>query len=303
MNKIGVVGLGIMGHPMASNLLKAGYEVSVFNRRPGKSGDLEQRGAIVCASPAEMAANCDAVVVMVKADPDVEAVVLGEGGLSAGAKPGLVILNSSTILPSTSRRLAAEMASGGIEMLDCPVTGSALQAIEAKLAFMVGGSRDAFERCKPILLAMGKAAYYLGPSGAGSCAKLANNTMYAINLLSFVEAITLVCKGGVDPELFLEIVGQGGARNIVAEQKLPKILGRDFSAAFSLAMMNKDLGLVSRLAGEMGLIAPVLETAKAVYGKALETGRGDEDLSSVVRLYEELDGQVIERRSPSGALA
>jgi 3-hydroxyisobutyrate dehydrogenase len=160
---------------------------------------------------------------------------------------------------------------------------------------MVGGRKEAFELCKPILLAMGKAAYYLGESGTGSYAKLANNTMYAINLLSFVEAVSIASKGGIDPELFIEIVGQGGAKSAVSEAKLPKILDRDFSPAFSLAMMNKDLGLVSTLAGELGVATPVFAAVKAVLGQALEQGWGDEDLSSVVKLYEAWDNHVIRK--------
>ena len=233
---------------------------------------------------------------MVKADREVEDVVLGENGLVKGAKPGLVILNSSTILPSTSERLAAAVSAMGIDMLDCPVTGSAPQAKEAKLAFMVGGKSEAFELCKPVLLAMGKAAYYLGTSGKGSYAKLANNTMYAVNLLSFVEALTIVSKSGIDPELFIEIVGQGGAKSAVSEAKLPKILNRDFSPAFSLAMMNKDLGLIAQLASELGVITPVLEATKESLGKALEKGWGDEDLCSVVKFYEEAANHEIKKR-------
>ena len=142
-------------------------------------------------------------------------------------------------------------------------------------------------------MAMGKAAYYLGGSDSGSYAKLANNTMYAINLLSFAEAVSMVSKSGIDPELFLEIVGQGGARSAVSEAKLPKIISRDFSPAFSLAMMNKDAGLVARLAAELGVKTPVFDAAREVFGKALAKGWGDEDLSSVIKLYEELDGHVL----------
>jgi 3-hydroxyisobutyrate dehydrogenase-like beta-hydroxyacid dehydrogenase len=295
MKKIGVVGLGIMGYSMAENLMKAGFEVFVFDQLAGKSTGLEACGAVACASPAEVATRSEAVVVMVKADKEVEDVVLGEKGLVKGAKPGLVILNSSTILPSTCERLAAAIAFKGIDMLDCPVTGSAPQAKDAKLAFMVGGKKEAFELCKPVFLAMGKAAYYLGASGTGAYAKLANNTMYAINLLSFVEALTIVSKSGIDPELWLEIVGQGGARSVVSEHKLPKILNRDFSPAFSLAMMNKDLGLVTQLAVELGVITPVFEAVKQSLGRALEKGWGDEDLSSVVKLYEEAANHVIKK--------
>lgn len=293
MKRIGVVGLGIMGYSMARNLLAAGYELSVCNRSAEKSAALAGEGALACATPAQVAANSEAVVVMVKADREVEDVVLGADGLLAGAATGLVILNASTILPSTSQRLAALAAERGIPMLDCPVTGSAPQAIEAKLTFMVGGDEAAFQRCQPVLLAMGKAAYHLGESGTGSYAKLANNTMYALNLLAFVEAVTIASKSGIDPERFLEIVGQGGARSIVAEQKLPKILARDFSPAFSLALMNKDLGLVEKLVDELGVSAPMLQTAARVYGQALGAGTGDEDLSSVVKLYERLAGHVV----------
>jgi len=295
MKKIGFIGLGIMGFSMTENLLKAGYQLYVHDQLPGRAADLVARGAVECASPADVAERCEAVVVMVKADADVDAVVMGANGLMHGARPGLVILNSSTILPATSERLAAAVAEKGVSMLDCPVTGSAPQAKTAQLTFMVGGDKAAFESCQPVLLAMGKAAYHLGASGTGSYAKLANNTMYAINLLSFVEAVSIASKSGIDPELFIEIVGMGGAKSAVAEAKLPKILARDFSPAFSLAMMNKDLGLVTQLAEGLGVTTPVFDAVKAVLGKALAKGWGDEDLSSVVKLYEEIDGHVISK--------
>lgn len=296
MKKIGFVGLGIMGLSMAENLMKAGYELRFYARSDDKGKSLEAQGAMRCPTPAAVAAGSEAVVVMVPADDEVDAVVLGENGLAQGAKPGLVILNSSTILPSTSIRIAETVARLGIVMLDCPVTGSAPQAKEAKLGFMVGGDKDVFERCRPLFAAMGKAAFYLGASGSGSYAKLANNTMYAINLLSFIEAVSFVAKSGIDPELFLEIVGQGGAKSAVSEAKLPKILARDFSPAFSLAMLNKDARLVTRQAGELGVSTPVFDAARAVYGEALARGWGDEDLSSVVKLYEAWSGHVIDKQ-------
>ncbi|WP_319240173.1 NAD(P)-dependent oxidoreductase [uncultured Propionivibrio sp.] len=296
MKKIGFVGLGIMGLAMAENLLKAGYELSFYVRSADKGKSLEALGATRCPTPAAVAAGAEAVIVMVSADDDVEAVVLGENGLSSGAKPGLVILNSSTILPLTSIRIAEAVARLGVVMLDCPVTGSAPQAKEGKLGFMVGGDKAVFDRCQPLFMAMGKAAFHLGASGSGSYAKLANNTMYAINLLSFIEAVSIVAKSGIDPELFLQIVGQGGAKSAVSEAKLPKIIGRDFSPAFSLAMLNKDARLVTRQAGELGVSIPVFTAARAVYGEALERGWGDEDLSSVVKLYEAWSGHVIDKQ-------
>lgn len=300
MKKIGFIGLGIMGSSMADNLLKAGYQLFVFDQLPGKTKALAERGATACGTPQEVAANCEAVVIMVKNDKDTEDVVLGEHGILKGAKSGLVILNSSTILPSTSKTLAAAVAAKGYEMLDCPVTGSAPQAKQGTLAFMVGGSKAAYERCEKVLLAMGKAAYYLGVSGNGSYAKLANNTMYAINLLAFVEAVSIASKSGIDPELFIEIVGKGGAKSAVAEAKLPKILDRDFSPAFSLAMMNKDLGLVTQLTADLGLTTPVFDAVKGVLAKALAEGWGEEDLSSVVKLYEAASGHVISKSPQEG---
>ncbi len=296
MKQIGVIGLGIMGSSMADNLLKAGYELFVFDQLPGKVKELAEHGATACATPREVAAKVEAVVIMVKNDRDTEDVVLGGDGILKGARPGLVILNSSTILPSTSKNLAGIAAGKGLVMLDCPVTGSAPQAKQGTLAFMVGGGDKAvFDRCEPVFLAMGKAAYYLGASGNGSYAKLANNTMYAINLLAFIEAVSIASKSGIDPELFIEIVGKGGARSLVAEAKLPKILDRDFSPAFSLAMMNKDLGLVTQLTADLGLATPVFDAVKGMLGKALAQGWGEEDLSSVVKLYEQTSGYVISR--------
>ena len=295
MKKIGFIGLGIMGLAMSENLLKAGYDLVVHNRTSGKTDRLAALGASVCASPAEVAARAEAVVIMVKADQDVEDVVLGKEGVLAGAVPGMVILNGTTILPATSQRLAATAAAHGVDMLDCPVTGSAPQARDGKLTFMVGGSKDAFAASKPVLLAMGKAAYYLGASGTGSYAKLANNTMYAINLLSFVEALMIASKSGIDPELFIEIVGNGGAKSLVSEAKLAKIVGRDFSPAFSLAMLGKDMGLVGQLSADLGVSTPVLNAVKGVLREALATGIGDEDVSSIVKWYEADAGHVIKK--------
>jgi 3-hydroxyisobutyrate dehydrogenase-like beta-hydroxyacid dehydrogenase len=298
MKKIGFVGLGIMGLPMAHNLQRAGYELFVYNRTESKAKSLEDHGAELCSSPADVAAKSDAVVIMLKADKEAEEAVLGPSGLIKGARAGQIFLNSSTVLPSTSKRLAETVAKNGIDMLDCPVTGSAPQAIEGKLNFIVGGKKESFDRCIPLFDAMGKAKYHLGPSGSGSYAKLANNTMFALNLISFIEAISIVSKSGIDPELFLEIVGQGGARSIASEQKLPKILARDFSPAFSLGMMNKDLGLIETLASELNISTPVLELVKDLFDQAIDKGWGDEDACGIVRLYEALNDHTITKAVP-----
>lgn len=295
MKKIGVVGLGIMGQPMAGHLLNAGYEVFVYNRTASKAEPLIKKGAKVCGTPAEVAQHCDAVVVMVKADAEVEAMVAGSNGLIAGARPGLIILNSSTILPQTSKRLAQEVAAKGVIMLDCPVTGSGVQAKEAKLTFMVGGDKATFDKCLPLFLVMGKQAFYMGESGAGSYMKLANNSLMAINLLSLAESLTMAYKSGIDPELFLQVVNGGGARSAVAEAKIPKIINRDFTPAFGTAMLAKDLGLIYELAKELQIPTPVMASVREMIHMAVVKGYGDEDVCSVIKCYEELAGVEIKR--------
>ncbi|HWR45686.1 NAD(P)-dependent oxidoreductase [Sporomusa sp.] len=295
MKKIGVVGLGIMGEPMAEHLLNAGNEVFVYNRTACKAEHLAMKGAVVCSTPAEVAQHCDAIVVMVKADAEVEAMILGANGILEGAQAGLIILNSSTILPQTSKRVAQLAAEKGIIVLDCPVTGSGIQAREAKLTFMVGGNREAFEQCLPLFNVMGKQAVYMGESGTGSYMKLANNSLMAINLLSLVESLTMAYKSGVDPEMFLEVVNGGGARSAVAESRIPKIIKRDFVPAFSTSMLYKDLGLIYELARELQVPTPVLASVREMIHTAVVKGYGDEDVCSVIKCYEELAGVEIKK--------
>jgi 3-hydroxyisobutyrate dehydrogenase-like beta-hydroxyacid dehydrogenase len=295
MIKIGVIGLGIMGQPMAGHLLNAGYKVFVYNRTISKAESLAEKGACICKSPAEVARHCEAVVIMLKADAEVEAAVLGADGIIEGAQPGLIIMNSSTIMPQTSKRLAQEVAAKGITMLDSPVTGSGIQAREAKLTFMVGGNKDAFERCLPLFTVMGQQAFYMGESGTGSYMKLANNSLMAVNLLSLVESLTMAYKSGVDPEMFVQVVNGGGARSAVTESRVPKIINRDFTPAFGTAMLYKDLGLIYELSKELGVPTPVLAAVREMIHTAVVKGYGDEDVCSVIKCYEELAGIEIKK--------
>ncbi|MFZ5945439.1 MAG: NAD(P)-dependent oxidoreductase [Bacillota bacterium] len=290
MKKIGFIGLGIMGLPMAGHLLKAGYEVTVYNRTMVKAQPLIEKGAKLAESPVEVAQKSETVIIMVKADAEVEEAIFGQNGIVKGAKPGFVIINSSTISPNTSIRLAAEAAKAGIDILDAPVTGSGVQAIEAKLTFMVGGKKELFERCLPLFTVMGKQAFYMGESGKGSYTKLGNNVMLAINLLAVSEALTLIYKAGIDPEVFLQVVGGGGARSGMAETKIPKIVKRDYKPAFSTAMLVKDLGLASDLAKELQVPAPVMSIVKEILQIAITKGLSDEDVCSVIKCYEEWAG-------------
>lgn len=295
MKKIGVIGLGIMGFAMAEQLIKAGYELYVFNRTAGKAEQLAAQGAVACSCPADVARQVEAVLIMVKADADVEEVIIGYSGLMEGAKPGLIILNGSTILPDTSKRMAQEVAKAGIEILDCPVTGSGIEAKIAKLTFLVGGKKEIYDRCLPLFEAMGKASFYMGESGTGSYMKLANNSLFVMNTLALCEALTIACKSGIDPERFLEIISIGGANSAVAGSRIPKIIKRDFSAAFTLAFMYKDVRLIDQLANDIGVATPVLAIVKEIIHTALLKGHGQDDVCGVIKWYEETAGIQIEK--------
>lgn len=295
MKKIGVIGLGIMGFPMAQHLIKAGFEVHVYNRTAGKSKPLEELGARRCDTPAEVASHSDAVIVMVKADADVREVVLGKNGVMEGAKPGLIILNSSTILPKTNVEIAAEVSKSGVDMLDCPVTGSGVEAKIGKITFMAGGKKEIYDRCLPLFNAMGKGSFYLGEIGTGSYMKLANNTLFVMNMLALCESLTIACKSGIDPEVFLEITSMGGARSAAAESRIPKIIKREFSAAFTLDFMHKDMGLINQLATDLGVCAPVFAVVKEMIHAAVLKGHGKDDVSGMIKWYEEMAGIEIKK--------
>lgn len=295
MKKIGVIGLGIMGFSMAQHMIKAGFEVYVYNRTAGKSKPLEELGAKRCDTPAEIAGNCDAVLIMVKADADVREVVLGSNGIMKGAKPGLVILNGSTVMPSTNIEVAQEIAKAGVDMVDCPVTGSGVEAKIAQITFLVGGEKEVYDRCLPLFNAMGKASFYLGKIGTGSYMKLANNTLFIMNMMALCESLTLAYKSGIDPEVFMKITSMGGARSAAAESRIPKIINREFSAAFTLDFMYKDLGLINQLANELGVSTPVFAVVKEMIHTAQLRGYGQDDVCGMIKWYEEMAGVEIKK--------
>jgi 3-hydroxyisobutyrate dehydrogenase-like beta-hydroxyacid dehydrogenase len=290
MNKIGFIGLGIMGSGMAANLRKAGYELLAWNRTKAKADNLIAQGAVFARNFAEMAREADVIFTMLAADAQVLEVLLGDQGIIQAAKPGQIVIDSSTVSPDTSRLLYAKFAEKGVSFLDAPVTGSAPHAKEGTLGFMVGGDRETFDRCTELFRTMGKNWVYLGPAGSGSTAKLASNTMVAISLLALAEGLAIVEKGGVNPEDFIKVISNGGANSRVAETKAPKILNRDMSAEFSAALMNKDLGLAVELAGRLGVATPALGLAKQVLQMTVGRGFGGADVSAVYEMYREWAG-------------
>jgi 3-hydroxyisobutyrate dehydrogenase-like beta-hydroxyacid dehydrogenase len=293
MMKVGFIGLGTMGLPMAHNLLKGGYELVIYNRTPGKMSTLQEKGAMIADSPKDVASQSEIVFTMLTADAAVEEVILGENGIIEGANPGLVVVDSSTISPATSKKAAEELARHDIEMLDAPVTGSEPQAIQGILTFMVGGKKEVFEKCQPLFSVMGQNAYYMGEHGKGSYTKLANNTMAAINLISFSEGLTMAAKAGIDPEVFMKVVSGGGARSGMVDNKGDKIINRDFTPHFMTQLIHKDLGLASNVAKELEISAPVLGLVKEIFQIAKAKGYGSEDMCAVIKCYEEWAGTTV----------
>jgi 3-hydroxyisobutyrate dehydrogenase-like beta-hydroxyacid dehydrogenase len=276
-----------MGTPMASNLVKAAYELVVYDRIAEKLKPLTALGATIASSPADVARQCEVVMTMLPADRAVKEVVLGPGGIAEGAAAGLIVIDSSTVLPATSKQIAAELAKCNVAMLDAPVTGSEPQAIDGKLTFIVGGNKETYDKCVPLFEAMGKASYHMGPNGAGSYTKLANNTISAITLVAFSEGVVLATKAGIDPKLFVEVISLGGARSGQIDNKAPKVLARDFHPNFATALMYKDLGLAGEVAKELNIPTPALAIAREMLNIAIAKGYGKEDVCSVVKCYEE----------------
>lgn len=293
LKTIGFIGLGTMGAPMASNLLRAGYPVTVFNRTASKAAPLAELGAAVAPSPKEAAAGADVVITMVSNDDSIAEVYEGENGVLAGIRPGTTVIDCSTISPALVQRLAKQVAALGGSFLDAPVTGSSPAAIDGTLVFMVGGSAETLSQVTDLFDTMGKKVLHMGDNGSGAVAKLAHNTIVGINNLALAEGFAIAAKSGLPADRFLELVQLGSAGSKAAELKGRKIIEHDFTNQFSLALMLKDLKLASSLTDGSGIPAPMLNLAKSLFQAGQTQGFGDEDLSSIVKVYEAWIGKQI----------
>ncbi|MEK4356378.1 NAD(P)-dependent oxidoreductase [Paenibacillus sp. FSL M7-1455] len=293
MKKIGFIGLGTMGAPMASNLLKKGYEVTVYNRTPSKCEPLVAEGAAAAATPREAAAGRDVVITMVSNDDSIREVFYGEDGILCSLDAGVTVIDSSTISPGLVKEIAASVGELGAYFLDAPVTGSKPAAIDGTLVFMVGGEASVLQNVTDVLDTLGKKIIHMGPNGSGSVAKLAHNTVVGINNLALAEGFAIAAKSGIPADSFLELVQLGSAGSKAADLKGRKIIEADFSNQFSLALMLKDLKLASSLTDVSGIPAPMLNMAKSLFQAGATQGYGDEDLSAVVKCYEAWIGQTI----------
>ncbi len=296
MKKIGFIGLGTMGQPMAANLIKKGYTLNVYNRTNSRVNELIELGAIAHASAAEVVKSSEVVITMLSDDSSIENVYFGANGIMDGLHPAVTVIDCSTISPGLSIRLHIELASHGIDFLDAPVSGSKPAAIDGSLVFMIGGEQTILDDHRDLFLAMGKDAIYMGGPGSGGYTKIAANTIVGINVLGLCEGLAIASKSGIDPEAFMKVVLAGGASSRMAEMKGEKILSRDFSNQFSLQLMYKDLQIASKLADEYQLPLPILQNGKNVYQTAMLKEVGAMDLSSVVMTYEDLMNAKITKR-------
>ncbi|WP_424767152.1 NAD(P)-dependent oxidoreductase [Paenibacillus sp. sgz302251] len=291
MKKIGFIGLGVMGIGMAANLLNKGFEVTVYNRTPGKTEHLLRLGAKEAASPAASAQASDVVITMISNDTAIREVYWGENGIFAGARSGHILIDSSTISESLAKELAAETESIGASFLDAPVTGSKPAAEAGTLVFMVGGSVETIGAVEDILLAMGRKVIPMGPNGSGSIAKLAHNTIVGINVVALAEGMAIASSGGIDGSAFLELVQSGGAASKAAEMKGPKLLDSNYEVQFSLELMLKDLRLASVLSDSMHVPTPLLEATKSQFQVGHAMGLDELDMCSVGQAYEQWIGR------------
>lgn len=287
MKPVSFIGLGTMGFAMAHNLLKRGYPLTVYNRTAEKAQDLAALGAVQASTPAEAARSADVVITMLGDDQSLRDVYYGPEGIIAGVRPGMTVIDSSTVSPEMSRQLHHDLLAHDVHFLDAPVTGSKPQAEEGTLVFMVGGSKEVLDEHRDLFEAMGRDVIHMGPPGSGSQAKLANNTITAINMLALSEGLAIAAKAGLDLDKFMRIVSSGGANSRMAEMKSSRILTGDFSVQFALGLMLKDLNLASDLASELELPAPMLEAARTIFHMARNKGLAHEDMSAVVKCYEE----------------
>jgi 2-hydroxy-3-oxopropionate reductase len=286
--KVGFIGLGIMGRPMAKNLMEAGYELVVHNRSPEKAEELAEEGnATAAGSTREVAEACDIVITMLPDSPDVEAVVAGEGGVLEGIRDGALLVDMSTISPVVTEELSEKVREKGASMLDAPVSGGDVGAIEGALSIMVGGSEEDFERARPLFDVMGKVATHVGPIGAGQVVKACNQIVVALTIEAVSEALVLGSKGGVLPEKLVEALSGGLAGSAVMEAKKEKFFSHDFEPGFRIELHHKDLGIALAAGREYGVALPVTAIVDQMLEASKAKGRGDRDHSALLTLLEE----------------
>ena len=284
--KIGFIGLGIMGKPMAKNLIKAGHELVVSDLVQSAVDELVAFGAEAAANGKDVASKCNVIITMLPNSPHVKTVVLGEGGIIEGAKVGAVVIDMSSIAPLASREISAALEQKGVDMLDAPVSGGEPKAIDGTLSVMVGGKKEVFDKYYDVMKAMAGSVVYVGDIGAGNTAKLCNQIVVAINIAAVSEAFILAKKAGVEPELVYQAIRGGLAGSTVMDAKVPMMLDRNFKPGFKIDLHIKDLNNVLETSHSVGVPLPITSQVMEIMQAIKLDGCGVEDHSSIVKFYE-----------------
>lgn len=291
--RLGVIGLGVMGKPMVRNLLRAGHRVVVHNRSRAAVDELVAHGAVDGGSPYGVGEAADITVLMLPDGPDVEQVIVGQDGLLDALKPGSIVIDMSSINPDVSRRMATLLASRGAHYLDAPVSGGETGAIEGTLVIMAGGDAAVFEGVRPLLLHLGKSAVRIGSVGAGQTTKLVNQILVALHLQAMGEALLLASRSGVDCGLVVEAIRGGLAGSKVLDAKASKLLDRDFQPGFRMKLHRKDLANAMAAAHALGLNLPNARATYEMLDAIVENGHADEDHVGLVQALEQLNGSFV----------
>jgi 3-hydroxyisobutyrate dehydrogenase-like beta-hydroxyacid dehydrogenase len=287
--RIGVIGLGLMGRPMAMNLLKAGHPVTVWNRTASRAHELVAAGATLAKSPREAAAAADVLITMVSDPPALEEVLWGtdgKGGALAALKDGSTYIDSSTVSPALARKIADACAQRGVKFLDAPVTGGDWGAKKGELVFMIGGDLGTLKSVEPILGVMGKRWFHLGPNGAGQTIKLAMNLILALQVDALAEAMALVTRAGLKGESLVEVMQSSMARSGVLDVKAPNLLKGEYAPSFPLRLMHKDLSLALDLGNQVGVALPAAAAARETYNYVKGMAKEDLDYSGVMKFWQ-----------------
>ncbi len=291
MTRIGFIGLGIMGLPMAANLAKAGHDVTGYNRSPAAMERLVAQGGRSASSVSHAVEGAEVVITMLPDSPDVEAVMLGEGGVIDSAAPGTLLIDMSTIRPEVARQVATGGAARGMRVLDAPVSGGEQGAIDAKLSIMAGGSEADFDAAQPVLQCLGTTVVHVGPAGAGQTVKAANQLIVAGTIELVAEAIVFLEAHGVDTEAAVRVLANGLAGNAILQRKAQGMLARDYRPGFRVELHHKDMGIVQAAAREAGVVIPLGALAGQLMASLQSRGDGGLDHTALLKLVEELSGR------------
>ena len=283
---IGFIGLGIMGKPMARNLIKAGHSLFVYDIYQNSIDEMARSGAVPATSAKEVAARSQTIITMVPDGPEVEAAILGPEGALEGAAPGSIIVDMSSISPIVSQKVGAACAAKGVEFMDAPVSGGEPKAMDGTLAIMAGGKQEVFDSVLPLFQSMGSSAILTGPVGAGNVTKLANQIMVAVNIAGMSEALVLATKAGLDPEVVFNAVKGGLAGSNVLNAKAPMILSRNFKPGFRIRLHQKDLRNALHAGESMRVSLPFTSLAQQILVALMNTGSGDLDHSAIAKFIE-----------------